>query len=323
MSTPVVSVIIPVFNAQSYIADTIQSVLNQTWNNLEIIIINDGSTDDSEKIIHTFLHDFRIKYIFQKNQGSATARNVGLSAATGDYIQYLDADDIISNNKIESQVIALSDKSPFDIAICKTRIFHTNLGDNNEEISSQFLYSTSKPIDFILNLYGLNGEDGMIQPNAFLISRHLAMAVGQWDLSIAPSPDDDGEYFCRVMLQATGIHLTDGINYYRKQISSKKSLSNQHDYLHSKGKLGALILKTNHLLEIENSERVKYTMAKQFANFMYMYDGKFKDLSDEAETYIHKMGLKKVPVAGGNNFKRMAHVIGFKQALKIKKIFGN
>ncbi len=317
---PLVSVIIPAFNAAKYIKDTLNSVLLQTWDNLEIVIVNDGSTDDTEIIIHEFLEDKRIKYVSQINKGCSGAKNAGLRIATGDFIQYLDADDILSKDKIERQIEVLLNK-PFDIAVSRTKIFHEVPGDSDKEIDSDFLYSTENIFEFMLNLYGSNGKYGMIQPNAFLISRQLSDAIGDWDMTISPSPDEDGEYFCRAMLKSNGIHFTEGINYYRKELGSKKSLSNQHNYLHAKGALGSLILKSNHLLAKQDSEHVKKIMAVHFASFIYTYNSSYKDLCQQAETYIYGMGLKKIPNAGGAKFQKIASLIGFKKALRFKNIF--
>lgn len=315
---PLVSVIIPAYNAAEFISDTITSVINQTWKNLEIIIINDGSTDNTETIVQNFLVDKRIKLINQQNQGCSASKNVGLFLAQGKFIQYLDADDILSKNKIENQINILKD-SDEEIAICQTLIFHNYPGDTNENISKELLHNTKQSFEFILNLYGINGKDGMIQPNAFLCSRKLLDAAGIWDTTISPSPDEDGEYFCRVMLQAKAIHITEGLNYYRKKDSDKNSLSNQNGYVYVKGLLTSLILKTTHLINVENSSRVKTLMAKHFSSFIYSNYTSHPDLSQLAEEYIYNMGVLKIPIAGGANFKILAGLIGFKPALKIKK----
>lgn len=316
---PLVSVIIPAYNAAEFITHTINNVISQTWKNLEIIIINDGSTDDTLTAIKKLLGDERIKLIDQENQGSTHSRNNGLYLAKGDYIQYLDADDILSPDKIECQINILKNKSPFEIAICRTKIFHNSPGDSNEEIDRDFLYSTNNTFEFILNLYGLNGKNGMIQPNSFLMSRELAFSIDPWNTVSGPSPDDDGEYFCRLMLKSTGIHFSHGINYYRKNLFLKTSLSNQHNHLHTKGKLNSLILKTNYLLAVEDSFRVKKMMAKHFASFIYIYYALYPDLSEAAENFVHTMDISKIPIAGGKKFKLLAGIIGFKHALKLKK----
>ena len=93
MSVKLVSIIIPTYNTEMYISSCINSVLNQSYPNIEIIIINDGSTDNTEKEILKF-KDSRIHYIKQKNQGVSVARNTALKIINGDYFCFLDADDL-------------------------------------------------------------------------------------------------------------------------------------------------------------------------------------------------------------------------------------
>ena len=96
MSTlPLVSVIIPMYNAQCYIEETIQSVLDQTWSNIEIIVVDDGSTDDSYDIVANIKSN-KIRLFHQDNQGAPKSRNFGFLQSKGEYIQYLDADDLLS-----------------------------------------------------------------------------------------------------------------------------------------------------------------------------------------------------------------------------------
>ncbi len=98
-----VSICIPVHNAARWINNTILSALNQTWENKEIIIVDDGSTDETLKIVKNF-EVKNLKLISQRNKGACAARNLSLSNAQGDYIQWLDADDILHPQKIESQL---------------------------------------------------------------------------------------------------------------------------------------------------------------------------------------------------------------------------
>ena len=107
-----VSVIVPVFNRQDYVAETIESIVKQTYKNIEIIIINDGSTDDSEKIIRTFQSQYpdAIDVINQKNQGQVKARNNGLEIARGEFIAFLDSDDVWSLDKVEKQMNRFKNK---------------------------------------------------------------------------------------------------------------------------------------------------------------------------------------------------------------------
>src|SRR5207248_8968504 len=100
---PLVSILIPAYNAEPWITDTIQSALAQTWMRKEIIIIDDGSTDQTLSIARQFASK-TVSVIAQRNQGAAAARNKAFALSQGGYIQWLDADDLLSPDKIEAQV---------------------------------------------------------------------------------------------------------------------------------------------------------------------------------------------------------------------------
>ena len=108
--SPLVSVIIPVYNAHNSITKTLQSVINQTYTNLEIVVVNDGSTDDSLDIIKTYAaEDPRIVVFNKQNEGLVQARKSGIDIATGKYIQYLDSDDIMHEDAITRLVAKAED----------------------------------------------------------------------------------------------------------------------------------------------------------------------------------------------------------------------
>ncbi|MQB91537.1 glycosyltransferase family 2 protein [Limosilactobacillus reuteri] len=96
-----ISIIMPVYNVQNYVSACIESVLKQTYTNFELIIVNDGSTDNSLKKVENFVYDSRVKIFSQENQGLSGARNTGLKYAKGDYIYFIDSDDVINHNLFE------------------------------------------------------------------------------------------------------------------------------------------------------------------------------------------------------------------------------
>ncbi|MBE9529344.1 MAG: glycosyltransferase family 2 protein [Proteobacteria bacterium] len=114
---PTVSVIIPTYNRSSYVIEAIESVLAQTYKNIEIVIIDDGSTDDTRERLKPYLNQYkdRIKYIYTENGGPARARNIGMKAATGEYIAFLDSDDLYYPFKTELQVGVLENNP--DVAL--------------------------------------------------------------------------------------------------------------------------------------------------------------------------------------------------------------
>lgn len=130
MINGLVSIITPCFNGQKYIAETIESVLAQTYEKWEMIIVDDGSTDDSMQVIEAYANkDNRIHFYKQKNAGSAVARNNGIGHANGQYIALLDADDLWRPNFLQSQIDFMKRKK----AVCVTCTYG-RIDENSKEI---------------------------------------------------------------------------------------------------------------------------------------------------------------------------------------------
>lgn len=115
----------PVFNGELYIEEALKSVINQTYEEFELIIIDDGSVDNTKKIIKSF-HDYRIKYFYKENGGEASARNLGLNKAIGDYITYLDADDMMRRDRLEKQIEYLLMNKNLDAVYTEVNIIDEN-----------------------------------------------------------------------------------------------------------------------------------------------------------------------------------------------------
>lgn len=129
---PLVSIIMPAYNAARYIKETIESVLTQSYSNWEMIIVDDGSTDNIAEIIKEYSEkDARIQYIYQTNKGQSSARNRGIKEAQGKYIAFLDADDLFLPAKLEEQVKFLENNSECGVSYCK--IYHF-LNDNKQQL---------------------------------------------------------------------------------------------------------------------------------------------------------------------------------------------
>lgn len=112
-----VSIIVPVYNIEDYVLKCLKSIANQTYKNIEVIVINDGSTDGSEKICNRFKKDKRFTIITTENHGLSAARNVGLKKATGKYLAFIDGDDFVEKEFIERMLFAAKENSA-DIVIC-------------------------------------------------------------------------------------------------------------------------------------------------------------------------------------------------------------
>lgn len=131
MTADLVSIVIPIFNVEKYLPECIESVINQSYTNLEIILINDGSTDSSFDICKLYQFDKRIILVNKENQGLSVARQLGLDLAQGEYLCMIDSDDYISEDYIEKMYLKINDDKS-DICICETRFFSAN----NSKVSS-------------------------------------------------------------------------------------------------------------------------------------------------------------------------------------------
>ena len=112
-----VSIIIPIYNVEEYLSQCLDSIVNQTYSNLEVILINDGSTDNCLEICNKYINKYNWKLINKKNGGLSSARNAGLKEFTGDYVYFIDSDDWIKEDMIEVLVSLLENKKA-DIVEC-------------------------------------------------------------------------------------------------------------------------------------------------------------------------------------------------------------
>ena len=138
-----ISIILPVYNVEKYLNKCIDSILNQTYKNFELIIIDDGSTDNSSTICDSYKNDSRVIVIHQDNKGLSVARNKGIDMSTGNYITFIDSDDYIDSKYIEILYNIISNNNS-DIVMCNKIEFkeNTNIKENiiydyNEEVLSK------------------------------------------------------------------------------------------------------------------------------------------------------------------------------------------
>ena len=248
-----------------------------------------------------------MKVCQNNKKGACAARNYGFELSKGKYIQYLDADDILSRDKISSQV-ALLERHPHHIAVCSTAHFSETI-ENSVITDRDFLFSTNEPSNFLLNLYGAKGRFDMIQTSAWLTPRSLIEDAGPWNEKL--SKDQDGEFFCRVVMRSKGVvYAHDVLNYYRKYVGgSNVSGGKQREKVESQ--YHALKSKARELISEKDTQAYKNAMALQYKHIAIEAWPLYKDIT--------QMALKESAALGGSSYNP---ILGGFVVESIKKIFG-
>lgn len=215
---PLVSVITPAFNAEKYIAATIESVLAQTYSDWELIIVDDGSTDRTAEIVKNYTaRDSRVVYVFQKNAGQSAARNAALMHSHGVYIAFLDADDLFNPEKLEVQTTFL-EKNPL-CGVCYCRIAHFF----NDDPEKFFTFDVPHPSG---NLFQDLLRSNFINPLSVVLRKNLLDQVGGFN----PSFRRVDEQYLWLKLARAGAdfqYLNQSLARYRVH---RGSLSNEARY---------------------------------------------------------------------------------------------
>ena len=210
MTSPLVSILVPAYNAERFIAQTLRSAVEQTWPRKEILVVDDGSTDRTCEVARGFAEN-GVKVVRQENAGACATRNALFSQAQGDYIQWLDADDILASDKIEKQLSRREGEGESEVLLtsaCASFFFRTQ----RCTWQRSGLWQDLSPVEWMTTKFV---ENAWMNPTVWLVSRHLAEAAGPWDVRLTAG-DDDGEYIHRVVAAARDVRFVrDAVCFYR------------------------------------------------------------------------------------------------------------
>lgn len=280
---PLVSILIPAFNAEASIAQSLKSAINQTWPHKEIIVVDDGSRDGTRALAETFAGD-GVRVVTQANAGAAAARNRAYAESRGAFIQWFDADDLMSPNKIASQMQALQegDSERTLLSGAWGQFFHR---PSRAHFSPTPLWSDLTPVEWLLRKLSYNLY---MQTATWLIPRQVTEAAGPWNTRLLG--DDDGEYFCRVLLASERVRFVpDARVFYR--MSGSGSLS----YIgHSNKKMEAQLLSMRlhigYIRSLEDSPRVREACVQYLQNWLINFYPERLDLVEEASQLARELG---------------------------------
>lgn len=178
---PLFSIVIPTYNREQVLLRAVRSVLNQTFKDFEIIVVDDGSTDNTKEVIAS-LNEKRLKYVLQKNQGATVARNTGIENAQGEYVSFLDSDDAWEPTMLEEQLRAY-------MADDEVGCVYTNVCVITSDGKK---HPFSKPLGACDNSYKEILQQGYMAPTSVLSAkREVLVRVGMFDIELPASQDDD------------------------------------------------------------------------------------------------------------------------------------
>jgi glycosyltransferase involved in cell wall biosynthesis len=282
-----VSILIPAYNAQEFLAATITSALGQTWARKEVIIVNDGSRDETLDVARRF-ESASVKVITHENQGAAATRNKALSLAQGEFIQWLDADDLLGSNKIACQMEAGVRCSRRTLLSSPWASFMYRC--HRAKFRPTPLWEDLDPLEWMtrkmeLNLY--------MQTATWLVSRELTEAAGPWNTEMLG--DDDGEYFGRVLMASDAVKFVQGSGVYYRIVPSTRLSHIGRDPRKMEAQLRSMEMNVGYLRSIKDSPRVRSACVTYLQNWLPSFYPERPDLVVRAQELAQSLGGQLTP----------------------------
>ena len=311
IGTDLISIIIPVYNAENFLKDAIESILRQTYPNKEIIIIDDCSTDKSFEIAKSYESDVVTVFRMPQNSGQSASSNFGITKSRGSFIKLFDADDLMNEDHLYHQYFAIKNQPSYIAAGQIKRFFNNNLNTALHEPLANWCNLT--PLEWLLidNGKGL----GMMQCGMFLIPREILVQSGYWNPTI--SMINDFEFFPRLLSLSEKIIFTEeAIVFYRS--GNKGSLSNHLSNKSLESAYQALIKTSNLILSKEISKRSKRILAMYWGDWAYTFYGLNTALYKSAILEYEKLTGEKYSPKNSGYTKISDLIIGWKLTKTIK-----
>jgi glycosyltransferase involved in cell wall biosynthesis len=282
--TPLVSILIPAYEAEPWIGDTIRSALAQTWPRTEVIVVDDGSRDGTLAAARAFASR-RVQVVTQPNGGTSAARNRALALGQGDYIQWLDADDLLSPDKIERQMAAAVTAGWGERTLLSCGWASFMHRPDRAVFRPTALWADLTPAEWLARKM----EDGLhMQTATWLVSRRLTEAAGPWDPSFVV--DDDGEYFCRALLASDGVRFVPEGGVFYRMVGARRVSYMGRSPAKLDARFASMRLHIRCLRSLEDSERTRRASVRHLQIWIRHFYPDRMDLVREAERMAAELG---------------------------------
>jgi len=313
--TPLVSILIPCYNAERYVAAAIQSALDQTWPNKEIIVVDDASIDGSGAILDSFCVK-GVRVIHERFGNASSARNRAFKESTGEFIKFFDADDLLEPRTIELQMERLAGSQTAVASAEWGRFYGDDLATFKP--NPQSVWRDMNSLDWLVETW--MDARPMMQPGMFLIPRAVLGRSGLWNEKLTLI--DDFEFYARVLCHASEVRFTPGAKlYYRSGLQG--SLSSRKSRAAVESAFDSVMSGTAHLLARRQDEKARLACANLLQDFIYTYYPEHGDLRKNMEERIEKLGGSSLPPSGPPRFEQLRRIIGWKLARRVQRWAGH
>jgi glycosyltransferase involved in cell wall biosynthesis len=314
MTAPLVSICMPCYNAGKYVAEALDSVLAQTYPNIEILVVNDGSTDSSAEVLEKY-RGKGVKVIEQENKGQCAAANRAFADAKGDYIKFFDADDILSPGFIEAQMRRLDGRTDVVASARWGRFYNDDL--QTFRLNPEAVWRDMDPVDWLAESW-INAR-AMMQCALWMLPRQLLEKTGLWDERL--SLINDFEFFARVLCSASVVlFCEDATLYYRSGMQG--SLSAEKSRKGYESQCEAILLGTSYLLARCNDARARLACANTLQQGCYDFWPEHPDLCAKMEERLAQCGPADLPPAGGRMYRFLSRALGWRAAKRLMRLAG-
>ena len=314
-ASPLVSILIPCCNNDRWVTEAVQSCLDQTYVTVEIIVVDDGSTDGSVKVLQAF--GSSINLITGPNRGGGAARNSALRASSGEFIQYLDADDLLDATKIEEQVHLLRSGPPGLLSVCDWVSFRDGTPPASGTCKTGWpMVDSDDPLAWLIDLLGPDGQGSMVPVHSWLAPRFVLEAAGPWDEKL--QRNQDGEYFARVVLHSTGIRRSGpGRCYYRRHPGGVSVIAGTSDS-RIRSSLLALDSMREQILMRTTDEKARRALAAQYMGIAIAAYPTYPNVADLAERRARDLGFGEAVLRNANpRLGGLGRFIGWRAARRV------
>ena len=301
----------PAYNAEQYIGEALDSALAQTYPNVEVVVVNDGSTDGTRDVLRDY-EGRGVRVVDQPNAGQCAAANRAFRESHGDLIKFFDADDVLAPDHVAFQVERLGERRDA-IAMGEWARFYSD-DPSEADFRPRPMYRDADPVDWLATEW--RDARPMMQCALWLIPRDILDRSGLWDERL--SLINDFEFFARVLLHAREILYAPGARlFYRSGLDA--SLSGRKSRAARESQALSLLLGTQHLLDAEDSPRTRQAAANVLQDFVYDVYPDHPDLRQQLADRVRDLGGSTLPPSGPPGFQKLRRLVGWRVARQAQR----